>query len=85
MLRVKDKLPEVSMFFFSNVSDKKGGRLCLAMGIHMTKKIGKYLGHHIVLTGRDRERHRDLLKRIQSKVEGWKLKCLSRDGQLTLA
>lgn len=74
-----------SIFFSSNVAEKEANRPSELLGIPMKKELDRYLGHHIVLKGRDRERHIVLLQKIQSKVAGWKLQCLSRAGRLTLA
>lgn len=73
------------MFFSSNVSDIEAERMSCLMGIPRTKKIGKYLGHHIVVDGKNRERLKELLQKVYRKMEGWKLNCLSRAGRLTLA
>lgn len=72
------------MFFSSNVPEEEALRLSWVMGIPLKKMVGKYLGHHIVLKGRDKEMHNDLPKRIHSKIDWWKLKCLSNAGRLTL-
>lgn len=50
-----------SMFFSSNVPEEEAVRLNMLMGIPLKKEVGKYLGHHIYLIGRDRERHKELL------------------------
>lgn len=49
------------------------------------KKVGKYLGHHIAVDGKNKERHKELLQKVHNRIEGWKLKYLSRAGRLTLA
>lgn len=61
--------------------------MCLSglMGIRIKRKVGNYLGHHMVMKGRDRKRHKALLPRIQKRVAGWKTHCLSRAERLTLA
>lgn len=69
-----------SMFCSSNVSDEEAGRLSNVLGIPLAKKIGKYLGHHIVMDGKNRERYKEPLQKVQSKIECWKLKYLSRLG-----
>lgn len=73
------------MFFSHNVHEDVAQQLSAMMGIPMRREAGRYLGHHIVVRGRDREWHRDLLLHIQRRVAGWKLHCLSRAGRLTLA
>lgn len=74
-----------SMFFSSNVHEEEAQQLSAMMDIPMKKDVGKYLGHHIVVKGSDKERHKNLLLCIQRRVAGWKLHCLSRVDRLTLA
>lgn len=59
-------------------------RLSAMMGIPLRKMIGKYLGHTIVQDGNSRERHKEMLQRIYSRVDGWKLNSLSKAGRITL-
>lgn len=73
------------MFCSRNVSDEAAAKLNTVLGIALTKKMGKYMSHHIVLNGKSRERHKELVQQIQSRAEGWKLKCFSRAGKFTLA
>lgn len=73
------------MFFSSNVAEMEAERLSGVLGIPSTKKMGKYLGHHIAVDGKNRERHQELLGKVHKRIEGWKLKCLSRAARLTLA
>lgn len=39
----------------------------------------------MVQSGNNRLHHKEFLQRVQNKVDGWKLRCLSRAGGLTLA
>lgn len=55
------------------------------MGIPQRREVGKYLGNQIATSSKNMERHRDLLRRVQLKVAGWKTHYLSRAGRLTLA
>lgn len=45
-------------------------RLSTMLGMPLSKKMCKYLGHHIVLHGRDGERHREEVQKAHSRVEG---------------
>lgn len=74
-----------SMLFSSNVSDAEAERLSNVVGIPLTKKVDKYLGHLISMDGKNREQHKELLQMVQNRIEAWKLRCLSRAGSLTLA
>lgn len=73
------------MFFSTNVAEVEAERLSNVLGIPRTKNIGKYLGHHAAVDGKNRERHQELLGKVHKRIEGWKLKCLSRASRLTLA
>lgn len=74
-----------SMVISSIIQSMEAKRLSTLMGIPVRNKIGKYLGHIIIQDGNNRERHKDILQWIQSRVDGWKLKSLSKAGRLTLA
>lgn len=67
-----------SLFFSSNVKEDEVERLSGMMWIPRTKKVGKYLDHHITVDGKNRERHKELIKKVQNRIEGWKLRRLSR-------
>ncbi|KAL4370603.1 hypothetical protein AHAS_Ahas06G0082300 [Arachis hypogaea] len=49
------------------------------------KELGKYLGASISDKREGKERYKDIVRRVQSKLKGWKTKCLSLAGRLTLA
>lgn len=55
------------------------------VGIPRTCHLGKYLGHHLLHCGRNRDAHVYLVERAKKRLEGWKLRCVSRAGRLTLA
>lgn len=74
-----------SLYFSSNVQDEEADRLSRVMRIPRTRKVGKYLGHHITVDDKNRERHKELLQRVYNRIEGWKLRLLSRTGRITLA
>lgn len=48
-------------------------------------EFGKYLGYHMLQKGRNKEAHMELLERVRGRLQGWKARCLSRVGRLTLA
>lgn len=73
-----------SMFFSLNMPVETAVALSEGVGIPRTCHLGKYLGHHLLHHGRNRDAHMDLVELIK-RMEGWKLRCLSRAGRLTLA
>lgn len=51
-------------------------RLSSCFGVPLMKKLGKYLGHYVLHQGRNGVANRELVKWVQSRLEGWKLKLL---------
>lgn len=58
------------MFFSSDIADFKAERLSRVLGIPRSKKVGRYLGHHVAVNGKNMERHMDLMRKCkeESKV-----------------
>lgn len=74
-----------SMLFSGNIEETEAKRLSELMGIPITAKLGKYLGHHVRHHGRNGEGHKELVERVNGRLEGWKTRCLSRAGRIMLA
>lgn len=74
-----------SILFSANVDAAEAKRLSDLLGVSATDCLGKYLGHHVLHRGRNSEGHKALVDRVQSKLDGWKTKCLSKASRLTLA
>lgn len=74
-----------SVLSSANVQAAEAKRLSELVGVPRTDRLGKYLGHHVLHSGRNWEGHRALVDRVQSKLEGWKVKCLLRGGRIMLA
>lgn len=55
------------------------------LGIPLTEDLGCYLGHQLLHKGRNSSKQGDIIDRVRGKLEGWKSRCLSRAGRLTLA
>lgn len=55
------------------------------LGFPSTEDLGRYLGTQIMHKGKVKDVSRSLLERAINKVAGWKLRCLSKAGRLTLA
>lgn len=58
-----------SMFFSSNITDSEAEKLRGVLGIPRSKKMGKYLGHHVAVDDKNRERHMELIRKVQKRVE----------------
>ncbi|KAL4327609.1 hypothetical protein AHAS_Ahas13G0117200 [Arachis hypogaea] len=54
-------------------------------GFKEQKDLGRYLGALITNNGRSTDNFKKILGRVYSKLKGWKTKCLSLAGRLTLA
>lgn len=66
------------------VSDQDAIRTSTSLEIPLTKELGKYLGHRLIHHGNNCDAHKELMQRISNRLEGWKMKCLSRTRHLTL-
>lgn len=78
-------LHKSSMFFSPNQSEQQSSLLSLRMGIPKAKELGVYLGHQLVHHGNNKRVFDGLLQRVRQRLQGWKSKCLSRAGRITLA
>lgn len=73
------------IFFSPNLFDHITAALSQRMGIPKTDDLGYYLGHRLLHHGRSSNGYDHLLQKVRDKLSGWKSKCLSRAGRLTLA
>lgn len=69
-----------TIFVSPNISDTEAERLSRYMGFQLKNKLGKYLGHIIVQCWENRERHKELLNRVNAQLEGWKTACFRERG-----
>uniref|UniRef100_A0A803PBX2 CCHC-type domain-containing protein n=1 Tax=Cannabis sativa TaxID=3483 RepID=A0A803PBX2_CANSA len=68
--------PKISVF------DRRD--LTSAMGMHVLKGKEKYLGNPFFVSARKREDFNFIKTKVLNRLEGWKAKCLSQAGRLTL-
>lgn len=77
---------DILLFFEASVEQvdciRKGLR---ALGVRCSDNMGVYLGHQLVHHGNNRRVFDGLIQRVQQRRQGWKSKCLSRAGRITLA
>lgn len=73
------------MYVSPNVAEEVAKNLSEKAGISLTNKLGKYLGHHLLHRGRRKNAHLELVETVKSRLEGWKTRCSTRAGRLTLA
>lgn len=73
------------MLCSANVHHEEAKRLSDFLGIPLTECLGKYLGHRVIHRGMNVVGHKELIERVHGRLEGWKIKFLSRAGRLMLA
>ncbi|KAF7839602.1 ribonuclease H [Senna tora] len=72
------------LVFSPNTSRKSKDRIVTEFGANVSTRIGKYLGMFIDSKVNDPQNYMALVKRINNRLSGWKLKTLSQTGRLTL-
>lgn len=80
----KISLAKSKIFFFANTSEEDKERVVQHLGIVETSNLGKYLGFPILHNWRRRNDFQFVVESVQSKLAGWKSKCLSPTGRLVL-
>lgn len=73
------------MYFSPSVEDIQAASLCVMTGIPHTDDLGKYLGVPIIRSRASKDTYSDLLDEFNKKLTGWKGRCLSLAGYVTLA
>lgn len=73
------------MFFSSNVTKEEAVDLSNRLRVPRTDDLGKYLGYNLLYGGRNTKAPWELLQKATLHLLGWKLRCLSKVGRLTLA
>lgn len=72
------------MYFSPNATDQIRGELCNALGFHSTPNFGKCLGFPLKQLGSSTRDFDFVIKRVQSKLAGWKGHLLSFVGIVVL-
>ena len=72
------------ILFSPNVAAEKRREIVNQIGIGETHNLGKYLGFPIIHKGRRWNEFHFVVERVQTKLAGWKSKCLSLAGRLVL-
>uniref|UniRef100_A0A803Q247 Reverse transcriptase n=1 Tax=Cannabis sativa TaxID=3483 RepID=A0A803Q247_CANSA len=70
--------------FSPKISVSNRRDLTSTMGTHVLKGREKYLGNPFFVSARKREDFNFIKTKVLNRLEGWKAKCLSQAGRLTL-
>lgn len=62
-----------SMICSSNISHAEVEKLSSCFGVPLKGSLGKYLGHHVLSGGRNDIAHKELVKRVQARLDGWQV------------
>lgn len=80
----KVSLDKSKIFFSENVSRDMEKMISDESGIKSTRDLGKYLGMPVLQKRINKETFGDVLEKVSSRLAGWKGRCLSLAGRLTL-
>jgi len=80
----KISLEKSKVYFSPNTNAATIAEICSILNMPATADFGRYLGVP-TLHGRVTNAHyQDVIKRVENRLAGWKAKCLSMAGRLTL-
>lgn len=74
-----------SVIFSSNLTEEDMLQLSICLGIRRSNELGMYLGHNVQYQDHNNISNKKLIKRVRSKLDGWKTKSVSKSGRFTLA
>ena len=77
-------LHKSNIIFSKNVSTNSKREIMATLRLEELKENAKYLGLPLVHTRRRGQDFEDILDKLDSLLAGWKTRCLSRAGRLTL-
>ncbi|CAL2229189.1 unnamed protein product [Prunus armeniaca] len=80
----KINLHKSTVFFSANVHNRAIITLSNLLQIQHKTTLGRYLGIHNIVSWKDPDNTKLMIKRIRNKFAGWKAQTLSRAGRLTL-
>ncbi|XP_025702516.1 uncharacterized protein [Arachis hypogaea] len=82
-LKVSDT--KTSITFSNNVRGTDRKAIIDLCHYKENKYLGRYLGAHITNHRKGKDKFKNVLERMQSKLKGWKSHCLSLAGRITLS
>lgn len=81
----KVKFCKFIAFFSPNVTNENATTLSQQGGVSSTPDRGRYLSFNMLHMGRNTMTYKELLMKARTKLAGWKSKCLSKAGHITVA
>jgi len=80
----KISMAKSSIYFSSNTDDATIAEVCNILEMQHTDNLGRYLGVPTVNGRVAKVMFQDVITRVEQRLAGWKSKCLSLAGQITL-
>ncbi|WCJ35671.1 DNAse I-like superfamily protein [Euphorbia peplus] len=80
----KVSLAKSRVFFSVNTPERIKDEVCVELGISSTIDLGKYLGVPIIHDRISKNTYNYVVDRVKLRLAGWKAKCLSFAGRVTL-
>lgn len=78
-------LEKSKLYFSPNFDRVEVGRISTVAGIPITDDLGRYLGSQLVHRRQSKGMDDQLMEKYKAWMEGWKNRCLSLAGRITLA
>ena len=73
-----------SIYFSPNTNEAIAVGVCATLGIQTTEDFGRYLRVPTITGKVTRATFQNVIAKVDKKLAGWKAKCLSLEGRLTL-
>jgi len=80
----KISLAKSKVFFSPNTNEATAVEICNILGIQETDDFGRYLGVPTLHGRVTNAKFQDVITRVENRLAGWKAKCLSLAGRITL-
>ena len=80
----KISLAKSKVYFSPNTNEATATEICNILGIQATEDFGRYLGVPAFHGRVTNAKFQDVITRVENRLAGWKAKCLSLAGRLTL-
>ena len=72
------------IYFSPNTCEQSRESVCEVLGMSSTEDLGRYLGVPTINGRITKATYRHVVERVERRLAGWKTKCLSLAGRITL-